>query len=219
MVNSNEVKIATYNYNLNGAKHKHKLVSVLAQAKSGGIHILFLQEIHHYGDGWHLRAPKVARYQGWEWHHSPASRGDPESGVAIAIRMERKDIVVDSAVVAISGRLIILKVTIGTETASLASIYLNAQLSKRQEEIQLMHASADITPRTILAGDFNCVENVSRDTKSKQGAGPYNNIGGRPLARALAAHGLTDIQITVHPRLSGVYTRCGHQTHTRIDRI
>eukprot|EP00967_Tisochrysis_lutea_P112466 scaffold177628_cov30-Tisochrysis_lutea.AAC.1 len=56
-----------------------------------------------------------------------------------------------------------------------ASVYLNAQPNKRKEEIKLIHASTDITSRTILAGDFNCVENVSRNTKSKQGAGPYSN--------------------------------------------
>eukprot|EP00967_Tisochrysis_lutea_P116543 scaffold187758_cov32-Tisochrysis_lutea.AAC.1 len=52
-----------------------------------------------------------------------------------------------------------------------------------------------------------------------QGAGSYASIGGRLLTRALAAHGLTDVQILVNPNLSRSFTRCGHLTHTRIDRI
>ena len=66
--------------------------------------------------------------------------------------MDRKDIVllVVSSVVVIPGRLILIKSTIGQETASSASIYLSAQPNKRKEEIKLIHASAEITPRTIM---------------------------------------------------------------------
>mgnify|MGYP003685692019 CR=1 FL=1 len=215
MVNSNEIKIATYN--LNGAKHK--LASTLAQARIGGVHVLYVQELHHYNDGWHLRVRNLARSMGWDWFQSSAPRGDPGCGVAVAIRKDRSDVLVESWSVVIPGRLIVVKAKIETETVSLASIYLNAQPSRRKDEIKTLHAAAEILSHTILAGDFNCVESVHRDTRSNEGANPYTNPGGRALTRALATHGLTDIHVLVDPGLKDQFTRCGHQTYTRIDRI
>ena len=80
---------------------------------------------------------------------------------------------------------------------------MNAQPNKRKDEIRTLHAAADILSHTILAGDFNCVENINRDTRSTGGAAPYANLGGRALTRALATHGLTDIHVLVDPGLKG----------------
>ena len=38
----------------------------------------------------------------------------------------------------------------------------NGRMYDLMEAIKIIHSTADITPRTILAGDFNCVENVER---------------------------------------------------------
>ena len=36
---------------------------------------------------------------GWDWFQSPAPRGDPGSGVAVAIRKDRSDVVVSRVLV------------------------------------------------------------------------------------------------------------------------
>ena len=152
MVNNNDLRIATYN--LNGAKHK--LASTLAQARLGGVHILYAQELHHYTDGWHLKVRNLARSLGWDWFQSPATRGDPGRGVAVAIRRDRSDVVVESWSVVIPGRLVVVKAKIGHETISFSSVYLSAQPNKRREDIKMLHETSEIPPHTIMAGDFNC---------------------------------------------------------------
>jgi len=72
-------------YNINGTRGS--LAAVLAQAKLAKIDILLLQELHFYEDGEHGRVGHLADRQGWTLVHSPATRIDPSSGVAIAVRM------------------------------------------------------------------------------------------------------------------------------------
>jgi len=91
-------------YNINGSRGT--LAAVLAQAKQAKIDILLLQELHFYEDGEHGRVGSLADRQGWTLVHSPATRIDPSSGVAIAVRTDSRCVkpIVSSARSVIRGR-------------------------------------------------------------------------------------------------------------------
>jgi exonuclease III len=74
-------------YNINGSRGS--LAAIFAQAKIARIDILLLQELHFYEDGEHLHVGKTADKSGWAMVHSPATRLDPSSGVAIAIAVRQ----------------------------------------------------------------------------------------------------------------------------------
>jgi exonuclease III len=78
-----EGPLTVASYNINGTRGS--LAAVLAQAKQAKIDILLLQELHFYENGEHLRVGLTAEKQGWTLVHSPATRLDPSSGVAIAV--------------------------------------------------------------------------------------------------------------------------------------
>jgi exonuclease III len=71
-------------YNINGTRRS--LAAVLAQAKQARLDILLLQELHFYENVEHLRVGATAVRMGWTMVHSPATRSDPSSKVAIAVR-------------------------------------------------------------------------------------------------------------------------------------
>eukprot|EP00962_Isochrysis_galbana_P051214 scaffold22593_cov117-Isochrysis_galbana.AAC.1 len=93
-------------YNINGTRGS--LAAVLAQAKQAKIDILLLQELHFYEDGEHGRVGSLADRLGWTLVHSPATRIDPSSGVAIAVRIDSRSVkpIVTSARSVIRGRYI-----------------------------------------------------------------------------------------------------------------
>jgi hypothetical protein len=85
-----EDPITVATYNINGSRGS--LAAIFAQAKIARIDILLLQELHFYDDGEHLHVGKTANKSGWAMVHSPATRLDPSSGVAIAVRQDSKSV-------------------------------------------------------------------------------------------------------------------------------
>jgi hypothetical protein len=81
-----EGPLTVASYNINNTRGS--LAAVLAQATQAKIDILLLQELHFYENGEHLRVSYTAEKQGWTLVHSPATRIDPSSGVAIAVRQD-----------------------------------------------------------------------------------------------------------------------------------
>jgi exonuclease III len=77
-------------YNINGTRGS--LAAVLARPKLARIDILLLQELHFYDNGEHLRIGPLADRLGWTLVHSSATRSDPPSGVATAVRSDSKNV-------------------------------------------------------------------------------------------------------------------------------
>jgi hypothetical protein len=120
-------------YNINGMRGS--LAAVLAQAKLARIDILLLQELHFYDNGEHLRIGPLADRLGWTLVHSPATRSDPSSGVAIAVRSDSKNVspIVMSARSIVASRYITMTCKIDNNTEQeFSSIYLSAQAPARK---------------------------------------------------------------------------------------
>jgi exonuclease III len=119
-------------YNINGTRGI--LAAVLAQAKQARIDILLLQELHLYENGEHVRVGATADRI---MVHSPATRSDPSSGVAIVVRNDSTSVVpiVASARSVIASRYITMQCTINGTQQTISSVYLSAQTPVRKSQL------------------------------------------------------------------------------------
>jgi exonuclease III len=167
-----------YLYNINGTRGS--LAAVLAQAKQAKIDILLLQELHFYEDGEHGRVGTLADRLGWTLVHSPATRLDPSSGVAIAVRIDSGSVkpIVTSARSVIRGRYITMQCDINGTIQDVSSVYLSAQPSARKEQLHIIRKAKILHEHAITGGDFNCVESCDLDVKyPAKGGTTYANAG------------------------------------------
>jgi hypothetical protein len=122
-------------YNINGTRGS--LAAVLAQAKQARLDILLLMELHFYENGEHLRVGATADRMGWTMVHSPATRSDPSSGVAIVVRNDSTSVVplVASARSVIASRYITMQGLINGTQQTISSVYLSAQAPARKTQL------------------------------------------------------------------------------------
>jgi exonuclease III len=168
-------------YNINGTRGS--LAAVLAQAKLARIDILLLQELHFYDNGEHLRIGPLADRLGWTLVHSPATRSDPSSGVAIAVRSDSKNVspIVASARSIVASRYITMTCKMNNTEQEFYSVYLSAQAPARKKQLHTIAKSKVLKEHAIVGGDFNCVENVDLDVRyPAQGGSTYANASGQP---------------------------------------
>jgi exonuclease III len=215
-----EGPLTVASYNINGTRGS--LAAVLAQAKSARIDILLLQELHFYEDGEHCRIGPLAERLGWTLVHSPATRQDPSSGVAIAVRKDSAGITphIETARSIITSRYITMTCSINGSEQSFSSVYLSAQAPSRKAQIHTIARSKILKENAITGGDFNCVEDPDTDIRyPPQRGSTYANAGGKSLSRVMASSGMIDAYRLIHSDAKGGYTRLAHTVHTRIDRI
>jgi exonuclease III len=212
--------IATYN--INGTRDT--LGPVLAQARQAKIDILLLQELHFYVEGDHNTIGAEAGRRGWTLVHSPATRVDPKSGVAIAVWQDSRNVtpIVASARSLIPGRYLTMSCNILGTIQDVSSVYLSAQARERKAHIHTIKKSKIFKDHAIIGGDFNCVENTDLDIlyPAEGGGSTYANASGKLFSMLVAECGLLDAFRLVH----GNETKQGHTrkadtVHTRIDRI
>jgi hypothetical protein len=181
-----EGPITVATYNINGSRGS--LAAIFAQAKIARIDILLLQELHFYEDGEHLHVGKTADKSGWAMVHSHATRLDPSSGVAIAVRLDSKNVkpLLASARSVLQSRYITMTCSIiGTKKEfDISSVYLSAQAPARKAQIHTITKCKILKDQAITGKDFNCVESTDLDVRhpAEGGGITYANASGKSLA-------------------------------------
>jgi exonuclease III len=185
-------KMATYN--INGAKEK--LFQLLGAASRAKIDVLLIQETHYYKTTrYHGRGiESTAKRAGWIAHHAQATISDPKAGVAVLVRANSQSVtVIEKSPLqrGLNGRLIGIECLIENERVFIYSLYLPAKPENGLQILLNKVSQGLIQNNSIIGGDFNCVDQVERDTRSAEGTYTYRHYGKwREIA---AKRGLTDI--------------------------
>jgi exonuclease III len=210
------------NHNINGAKEK--LFQVLGAALRAKIDVLLIQETHYYKTTrYHVRGVEsTAKRAGWIAHHAQATISDPKAGVAVLVRADSQYVtVIDGSPPqrGLNGRLIGIECLIENERVLISSLYLPAKPENRLQILLILDIRKSRTNKnnSIVGGDFNCVNQVQRDTRSAEGT--YTNLHYGKWREIAAKRGLTDIYPFLNDNARGGFTRLTATVHTRIDRI
>jgi endonuclease/exonuclease/phosphatase family metal-dependent hydrolase len=115
----------------------------------------------------------------------------------------------------LNGRLIVIECMIENERVY-TSLYLPAKPDKRLDTLLKIEQQGLINNISIVGGDFNCVDQVLRDTKSAEGT--YTNLHSRKWREAATERGLIDIYPFLNNDAKEGFTRLTATVHTRIDR-
>jgi exonuclease III len=207
-------------YNINGTRGS--LAAILAQAKLARIDILILQELHFYESGEHLEIRAITERLGWMLVYSPATRNDPSSGVAIAVRQDSKGVtpLIESARSIIPSRYITMTCTTNGTKQEFSSAYLSAQAPLRKTHLNTIAKSKILKEHGIAGGDFNCVESTELDVRYPVGENmTYAHASGTEVSRLVAECRMIDAFRLMYGDIKEGYSRLAHTVHTRIDRI
>jgi hypothetical protein len=82
----------------------------------------------------------------------------------------------------LNGRLIGIECMIENERVYIYSLYLPAKPDKKLDMLLKIEQQGLIKHNSIVGGDFNCVDQVLRDTKSAEGT--YTNLHSRKWSQA-----------------------------------
>jgi exonuclease III len=206
-------KIATYNINA----AKEKLLKVLGAASRAKIDVLLILETHYYKTTrYHVRGiESTAKRAGWIAHHAQATISDPKAGVAVLIRADSQFVIVidrSPPQRGLNGRLIGIECLIENER-----VFIYSKPENRLQILLKIGSQGLIKNNSIIGGDFNCVDQVQRDTRSAEGTD--TNLQYRKWREIAAKRGLTDIYPFLNDNARGGFTRLTATVHTRIDRI
>jgi hypothetical protein len=117
----------------------------------------------------------------------------------------------------LNGRLIGIECLIEIERVFINSLYLPAKPDNRLKIILKIESQGLIKNNSIIEEDFNCVDQVQRDTRSAEGT--YTNLHYRKWREITAKRRLTDIYPFLNDNARGGFTRLTATVHTRTDRI
>ena len=112
--------------------------------------------------------------------------GERKGGTATYIRKASKNIEpIGTQTAELNGRMMAVPVNILGHKTRLVNLYLDSKPAGRRGNISRIRTQ-ELTQRTdIIAGDFNCVEDVNMDVTHQW----YANIGGSELAALFAQRG------------------------------
>jgi len=191
-------------------------------ASRARIDVLLLQETHYYASTrFHVSGiQSTAKRAGWIAFHAPATATDPKGGVAILVRADSPHVTIvggSPPLRGLNGRLLGIECKIDNERTHIYSIYLPAKPEKRLEALLKIEQQGLIKHNAIVGGDFNCVDQLHRDTLSASGT--YANLHNKKWREIAAKRGLIDIYPFLTNDAPGGFTRLTATVHTRIDRI
>ena len=206
------IKYATFN--VNGLNNDLKRSLVFSKIKNMGMDVVLLQETHiMFG-----KIEKVKQECGVKsyWNPGPSSSSGGTATLILNPNIRSSDVKMDD-----DGRIITLKLKVETTFIQVINIYAPTQLNEREDFFNSINQFTFNTSHTILAGDFNMVEDLSLD-KYPPSTDQRSQKGIKTLSNLKSQFTLDDRWRTKNPQTKQFTwhsRKVGDAFRSRLDRV
>ena len=208
-------------FNANGLRGRRRARLLFMEANRRKVAVLFIQE-HNFESKDVSSLKLTAERAGYAACVSPKTDSTSKGGTAIFLNRE----ILDLGSRAIQwqtlcgGRVTAVDIAIGGTTTRLVCVYAPASPVGRGLFINMLRREQVLARGAIVAGDFNCVPDTSKDVRYPTGSNSsYPNQHAGALETLLARYGLGDMYRLHAGRHAREYSRQGSTVFTRLDRI